>query len=59
MALKRKPNRNYTAFYQLLIEPELKMRLIELRTFHEIDVPEHIRELIREWVKNIEKEVIK
>ena len=59
MALKRKTNRNYTAFYQLLIEPELKQRLIELRTFYEIDVPEHIRELIRAWVEKAEKEILK
>lgn len=39
------------------MEPELKMRLMELKTFYDIDVPEHIRELIRNWVKEVEKEI--
>jgi hypothetical protein len=40
-----------------LMEPELKMRLMELRLFHEIDVPEHVRKLIRDWLDEIEKEL--
>jgi len=57
MAIKRKHNRNYTAYYAFLLEPELKMKLAELRIFHEIDVAESIRDMLRKWVIEIEKEV--
>ena len=57
MKIQLKPYRNYTAYYALLMEPELKMRLAELKTFHEIDVPECIRELIRAWVLEIESKL--
>jgi hypothetical protein len=57
MSLKMKPFRNYTAYYALLMEPELKMKLAELKTFHEIDVPESIRELLREWAEKVHKEI--
>jgi hypothetical protein len=43
--------------YQLLMEPELKIRLAELKIFHDIDVPESLRELIRAWVRKIEAEI--
>ena len=52
---KTKFTGRYTVNYQLMVEPELKMRLMELKTFHQIDVPEHIREMLREWVKRVEE----
>ena len=52
--LRYKHRKNNTAYYSLLIEPELKMRLMELRTFHEIDVPEHVRTLLKKWVDETE-----
>lgn len=55
--LKTKPYRNYTAYYAFLLEPELKMKLSEFKTFHDIDVAESIREMLRKWVVETEKEV--
>ena len=52
--LKTKPVKYHTANYQVLMEPELKQKLMEFRLFYEIDVPEHVRELLREWVKKVE-----
>jgi hypothetical protein len=57
--LKIKPYRNYTAYYAFLLEPELKMKLTELKTFHDVDVPECIRELLRKWTLEVEKEFLK
>ena len=54
--IKKKPKYS-SVNYQVLMEPELKMRLMELKMFHEIDVPEHIRQLIRDWVKEIEERI--
>ena len=57
--LKTKPVKYHTANYQVLMEPELKQKLMEFRLFYEIDVPEHVRELLREWVKKVEMELNK
>ena len=59
MNLKKKTFRNYTAYYPILLEPELKIRLVEFKTFYDIDVPEMVRELLREWVKKVDEELNK
>lgn len=55
--IKLKKPRAKQVNYQLLMEPELKIKLAELKIFHDIDVPESLRELIREWVSNLEEKV--
>lgn len=57
MWLRRKSPNNYPVNYQVMMEPELKQRLVELKTFHNIDVPEHVRQLLREWVKIVEEKL--
>ena len=55
--IKLKKPRAKQVNYQLLMEPELKIKLAELKIFHDIDVPESLRELIREWVSKTEVEI--
>ena len=57
--LRRKHPNRYNVNYQLMMEPELKQRIMELKVFYNIDCPEHIRELIRQWIKVVEKELSK
>lgn len=58
-SLKKKIPQYNTALYSILLSPELKMRLVELKTFHEIDVPEMIRKLIKDWVNAVDQEMSK
>ena len=57
MKVKIKSPKYNTGFYAVLLPSELKMRLTELKTFHEIDVPEEIRQLISNWVTQVEHEI--
>lgn len=49
----KKSNRNLTASYTLLLTPEMKERLVELKTFHEVDVPQLIRNFLTKKIKEI------
>ena len=57
MKVKIKTPKYNTGFYAVLMPSELKMRLTELKTFHDIDVPEEIRRLILNWVNQVENEI--
>ena len=54
-SIKRLKKPKSTVNYQILLEPELKMRLTEFKLFYDIDVPEEIRQLIRDWVVRVEE----
>jgi len=59
MAILKKVPQYNTALYSIMLSPELKMRLTELKTFHEIDVPNMVRKLLRDWVNAVEQEMSK
>ena len=55
--LRRKYPHRYNVNYQLMMEPELKQRIMELKVFYNIDCPEHIRELIRLWIEKVDEQL--
>lgn len=57
MKLRIKAPQYNTAFYAILLPPETKMRLAELKTFYNIDVPEEIRNMLKLWLDKIDDEM--
>ena len=47
-------NRNLTARFGIMMTPEMKNKIDELKTFKSIDMPELIREMISEQIIKIE-----
>ena len=51
--LKTLPKPKLTACYSLMLEPETKMALAELRTFYGLDISGMIREAIKNLVADL------
>lgn len=56
MEAPRLKTRKLTKYYPLMMTEEMKDKLVELKTFHNIDVPEWIREMIQIGIDEILKE---
>ena len=57
MKLRIKTPQYNSAYYAILLPAEIKLSLVEFKTFYNIDVPEEIRKMLRTWINNVENEL--